>query len=326
VSVSQLSKNKKLLEVLHLRDVFVEAVEKERAALTEEMHFHAGEAEDRKVVEGGDISVCVRIRPLLNYEAESGFFDTVFARNPKVYTLEPRLDVRKNPKTNKSTFEVDYGFGPGHDNDAVYSAITMPLIDLGLKGGVCTLLAYGQTGTGKTHTIGGVLDRLGADLFARQGDELKDGDGNSRLRFHVSFFELLGNVATDLLCKDGKRIEIVEDAFGKIVTRNASEIEVHLPIEFVDVVKRALGARRTETTFKNDTSSRSHAICSIRVENTHFREAEDGKIFVVDLAGMETAADAQFHDKARMDETKLINGSLMALKNCIRNRNGNNKI
>ncbi len=36
---------------------------------------------------------------------------------------------------------------------------------------------------------------------------------------------------------------------------------------------------------------------SIRVENTLYKEAEDGCLFVVDLAGSENAADSQFHDK-----------------------------
>ncbi len=34
-----------------------------------------------------------------------------------------------------------------------------------------------------------------------------------------------------------------------------------------------------------------------RVENTVYKEAEDGCLFVVDLAGSENAADSQFHDK-----------------------------
>jgi kinesin family protein 2/24 len=62
-------------------------------------------------------------------------------------------------------------------------------------------------------------------------------------------------------------------------------------------VRQGLAHRRTETTFKNDSSSRSHAICSIRLENTVLREAEDGRIFIVDLAGSENAADAQVKKK-----------------------------
>jgi kinesin family protein 2/24 len=41
---------------------------------------------------------------------------------------------------------------------------------------------------------------------------------------------------------------------------------------------------------------------------------------VIDLAGSERAADSKNHDAKRMAETKLINASLSALKECIRAR------
>ena len=59
--------------------------------------------------------------------------------------------------------------------------------------------------------------------------------------------------------------------------RNASEVPVETPEQFREVVSRAMASRTTATTFKNDTSSRSHAICSVRVENTRFSAAEDGR-------------------------------------------------
>lgn len=71
--------------------------------------------------------------------------------------------------SHRTEFNVDYAFGPEDDNQKVYDSVTLPLIDLGLKGGVCTMLAYGQTGSGKTFTIGGVLSRIAKDLFQRQG-------------------------------------------------------------------------------------------------------------------------------------------------------------
>ena len=38
-------------------------------------------------MEGADINVCVRIRPLLDYEHRAGFFGMVFASNPKVLSI-----------------------------------------------------------------------------------------------------------------------------------------------------------------------------------------------------------------------------------------------
>ena len=130
-----------------------------------------------------------------------------------------------------------------------------PLIEMALRGGVSTILAYGQTGSGKTHTIAGILHRLGTDMFHSTGE----GEGDkSNLKFHVSFFELLGNDATDLLDEgeDKRRVEIAEDQFGKIVTRNASEVAVETAEQFRETVSRAMASRTTAATFKNDTSSR----------------------------------------------------------------------
>lgn len=46
----------------------------------------------------------------------------------------------------------------------------------------------------------------------------------------------------------------------------------------------------------------------------------EGRLYIIDLAGSERASDSKNHDKARMAETKEINKSLMALKECIRAR------
>ena len=56
------------------------------------------------------------------------------------------------------------------------------------------------------------------------------------------------------------------------------------------------------------------------MKNLKHKGIEDGQIFIIDLAGSENAADSQFHDKTRVKETQAINKSLMALKDCIRNR------
>lgn len=40
----------------------------------------------------------------------------------------------------------------------VFKSVAMPLINQVLKGYNCTVFAYGQTGTGKTHTMEGIKE------------------------------------------------------------------------------------------------------------------------------------------------------------------------
>ena len=74
--------------------------------------------------------------------------------------------------------------------------------------------------------------------------------------------------------------------------------------------------RTTHATAANDTSSRSHAICQIKVKDANGKG--QGKLLLVDLAGSERAADCQSNNRTRRMEGAEINKSLLALKECIR--------
>jgi len=112
----------------------------------------------------------------------------------------------------------------------------------------------------------------------------------------------------------------MEDKFGKVCLVGAKEVEIMNEDDFLKTTNEAQSRRTTSVTFKNDTSSRSHAVCKLTFRNKKIRTAEDGQMFLIDLAGSENAADSQFHDRSRIQETKDINKSLMCLKDCIRNR------
>ncbi|CAG9942992.1 unnamed protein product [Clonostachys rosea f. rosea IK726] len=87
-------------------------------------------------------------------------------------------------------------------------------------------------------------------------------------------------------------------------------------------IETATALRRTEATDKNDASSRSHAICRIRIQQKPDTPDDDadGMLYLVDLAGSEAARDTTNHDAQRMRETREINTSLSVLKDCIRGK------
>jgi len=84
------------------------------------------------------------------------------------------------------------------------------------------------------------------------------------------------------------------------------------------LIQRAHSIRATATTAKNDASSRSHGVALVKVKNN--KTDVEGTLYVIDLAGSESAKDSKSHDPARMHETKEIHSSLMVLKDCIRAR------
>lgn len=153
---------------------------------------------------------------------------------------------------------------------------------------------------------------------------------------YICVFELIGNLAfgkasrtayrtmmltfyTDLL-NDRKRISVMEDSFGESQLVGALEQKPTTSSELLELIERSMSFRKTAATLKNDTSSRSHAVCRLRISNKDDPEAPDGLFFLVDLAGSELGSDSKDHSQERMKETREINVSLSTLKDCIRGR------
>lgn len=113
----------------------------------------------------------------------------------------------------------------------VYKEVVSPLIAEVLAGYNCTVFAYGQTGTGKTHTmvgessaegsswqndpLAGMIPRALSHLF----DELRISKTEYNVR--VSYLELYNEELFDLLSSsnDNYKLRIYED-----VTRKGSTI------------------------------------------------------------------------------------------------------
>ena len=285
--------------------------------------------EDLEGLSGKDTFVVGRIRPLLPKEDAQGLFRVARSLSKEVAILLPSTNVANKPKLEPSKYRLDGCFGPADSNEIVYAKIGAPLVLLALNGGAATFMAYGQTGSGKTYTVSALTDCMIADLF---NPEL----GVCRIRnIALSAIEIIGNKAYNLLsdngsaaCKEKDResreVFVREDAFGKLHWRGAVELPIPSAAEMRNQIKLAMLSRKTSATLKNDASSRSHLILRVRVTvpvtESSSSSSLQGELFFGDLAGSENRGDAKEHDAERLTETKLINTSLMTLKDCMKAR------
>ncbi|KAF4336817.1 diatom spindle kinesin 1 [Fusarium beomiforme] len=261
-----------------------------------------------------DITIATRLRPMLEDEKKGGQLIGVFPRNnaPGVIDLhELRRPVRGPPPLVSSKYRVDKVFSSDDTTESVYKELVKPLVPWAWSGGVSTMFAYGQTGSGKTHTVSGLERLIAGTLFSN--------DVQGTRNIFISIIELAGNSASDLL-NARKPISILEDSFGSTHLAGASEYHVTDSETLIKHIDNAASFRRTASTQKNDSSSRSHAICKIRLENPELPESDDGLLYLIDLAGSEAARDVTGHSAQRIKESREINASLSVLKDCIRGR------
>ncbi|KAF4450841.1 hypothetical protein F53441_6064 [Fusarium austroafricanum] len=263
-----------------------------------------------------DITIATRIRPMLDDEKEGGQLIGAFPRNnaPGVIDLhELRRPVRGPPPLVSSNYCVDRVFNCDDTTEGIYQELVKPLVPWAWSGGVSTMFAYGQTGSGKTHTVSGLERLIAETLF------LGDVEAQGTRNIFISIIELAGNSASDLL-NARKPISILEDSFGSTHLAGASEYHVTDAETLIKHINNAASFRRTASTQKNDSSSRSHAICKVRLENPELPQSDDGLLYLIDLAGSEAARDVTEHSPQRIKESREINVSLSILKDCIRGR------
>ncbi|KAH7830493.1 kinesin 13C [Monocercomonoides exilis] len=298
--------------VLDFKDEFKKQIEEQTTKF-----FHS--SSESKIDESSlkftqDVHIYARVRPMLPTEAGAGNYTVIRNQEQKIVVFEPGFSLTVKPKVKPSSFKLDYTFGESVTNHDLYSYLAAPLVTLAVGGGVGSLIASGQTGSGKTYTITGLLNDLVNDLISKLSDTQS---------ILLTVIEILGDDVEDLL-HPGNKVEIREDRFGEIVYQGAEEQEHREFEDLLNAIQVAFLHRRTAGTLRNATSSRSHAIVRLTVrENSVEKKAlgiKEGRLFLVDLAGSERQADREKHDRARLEESKLINQSLMTLKDCIRAR------
>jgi hypothetical protein len=140
----------------------------------------------------------------------------------------------------------------------------------------------------------------------------------------ASFLEVYGEDIHDLLDEDRISLPIREDSNGEVVVRGLKSTSITSDVEAMNVLNTGTLNRTTAATLMNVTSSRSHAVFTVNLQQmTRSGGATDGvdvtttsRFTFVDLAGSErmkkTGAEGE-----RAKEGIRINEGLLALGNVI---------
>jgi kinesin family protein 3/17 len=289
-----------------------------------------------------NFKVAVRVRPPVEREIDSdcGFFSVVRVQDMQSITIleymgvadndyEREESLKENPSlANYHSFTFDHVYDQDSSQDLVYENSGRSAVLSVLEGYNATLLAYGQTGTGKTFTMEGFRFDLSDPLrgmIPRAVEEIflhieSADSSNSKFLVRVSYVQIYNEVISDLLKSDRVSLQIREEKKKGVFVEGLSEWAVRSPEEIFVLMERGHNLRATASTKMNDLSSRSHAVFIVVVEMMNCQENNNevrvGKLNIVDLAGSERVRVTGATGK-RLEESKKINQSLSALGNVI---------
>lgn len=261
------------------------------------------------------VKVVVRCRPLSEKEKNEGYEEVV-----QVSPERGAVQVY-NPKGQDKLFTYDAAYDCTADTQTIYDEMVRPLVASVLDGFNGCVFAYGQTGTGKTHTMEGTQDHEGIIPRAFRHIWAHIENSASPDVTHLvscSYVELYLEDVRDLLSKDSKKLTIRGQELNGFYIPEMTSVVCKSATEMVRVMKNGNKNRAAGRTDMNEHSSRSHAVFLVTVETAHRKtnRIRVGKLNLVDLAGSErqrkTGASAD-----RLREASRINQALSSLGNVI---------
>ncbi|OQS05107.1 kinesin [Thraustotheca clavata] len=218
--------------------------------------------------------------------------------------------------------------------DKVYEAIARDIVHGAITDGINgTIMAYGQTGAGKTFTmIGdtrnyqhrGIAPRAIAQVYQEVESRIE-----IETTIHVSYMEIYNDRIFNLLDPDDMEMHdyvVVEDAKGTYV-RGLTQVEAPTEKDALDQLFKGELQRTVAEHQLNKRSNRSHCIFTFHISQKSRTGGNEhvihSKLHLVDLAGSERLKktmndeDSKAHKSTIKKESMYINQSLTFLEQCI---------
>ncbi|KAK3268401.1 hypothetical protein CYMTET_23098 [Cymbomonas tetramitiformis] len=256
------------------------------------------------------IQVFARVRPPLPGEAPG---DIPFRCTKKcVQVVKPKAEQ----------FDFDEILPESTSQAQVYAKVGKSLVDGTFNGFDSGLIAYGQSGAGKTYSLlgspgnPGVISHVVDELFETK--KVLEAQG-VLVQVVVQYVEIYVDKMYDLLTKSIRAQHRDKNFPASLGTRplsSASTQTVSDPSDFRKKLSEGEERRQRGETSQNATSSRSHAILVCRLSQRFPGESRAASLYLVDLAGSEDVSKAAA-DSRQKTEAASINSSLYHLRGAV---------
>ena len=268
------------------------------------------------------IIVAARVRPLL--PRERGAARCARAVDAQTMVVKAAMGTRETP------FRFDATFDESATQTDVWR-FTCPLVSSALEGFNATVFAYGQTGTGKTHTMLGELEedvgacaRAGWGVIPRAIEKIfahaaRTAASKVVHKIWCTYLEIYNERVFDMLASDGLGdaarsgggLEVREDKAQGIFVPAAEKVLCTTAEDVFALLWRGARNRAVAATEMNDYSSRSHTVFQVMIERSGGVESgaavvTRAKLNLVDLAGSERTARTGVEGAAKQQATAII--------------------
>ncbi|PIK39229.1 putative centromere-associated protein E [Apostichopus japonicus] len=240
-----------------------------------------------------NVHVAIRVRPLIKREDDE---------NSQIFWQADKNSICQTANKSAKPYIFDRVFAHNESTDVVYKEIAQPIVQASMNGYDGTIFAYGQTSSGKTHTMQGDANELG--IIPRAVDELFDIIDKTPQReflFRVSYMEIYNEIINDLLNEEKQQLIIRENKQRRVYVSNLHEAFVSDADEVLDLMRKGNEHRHIGQTNMNEHSSRSHTIFKVIIESRERRDDE-----TLDLA---VNCSELLVQKERMIQRHMVNAS-----------------
>ncbi|CAF0873643.1 unnamed protein product [Didymodactylos carnosus] len=275
------------------------------------------------------VKVYLRTRPTNNFASDI----ISFGRDNRTVTIHraPSANTVVDNNVTDWSFHLD-GLFHNVNQEEIFNAVAKDVIDRSLDGYNGTIMCYGQTGAGKTHTMTGFSESYpNRGIIPRALQHIYQ-EINSRQDYSYSIRIAYLEIYNDQMCDLLRTVDTPNDLIQQQLSigedrglvyvkglsyRIANSEEEALNLLFEGETSRSIGQH-----ILNKQSSRSHCIFTLLIECRSILASDEkytvSKLNLVDLAGSERLAKTNSQGIAQREAT-FINKSLSFLEQAVLN-------